>query len=91
MNSGFSRLAVPDSQTPAENADDFYIVGIRASAGGISIDQLEACGTTPRKLDQERVWLTSYYPVNLLDGERRIGAVVVLKPILAGRMLQLLR
>ena len=38
---------------------------------------IEIQGKTPAKPDEERNWLASYYPVELADGERGVGAVIV--------------
>ncbi|NET91109.1 MAG: response regulator [Kamptonema sp. SIO1D9] len=41
------------------------------------ICNVEIRGFTPANPDQEKVWMASYYPVDLLDGNRGVGAVMI--------------
>ncbi len=44
---------------------------------GKTVNQVDICGTTPKNPSQEQKWLASYYPVDSVNNERRIGAVII--------------
>ncbi len=45
-------------------------------ATGVPILNIEIQGQTPAYPGENRSWLTSYFPVNLVDGSRSIGGVI---------------
>ncbi|MGB7380371.1 MAG: chemotaxis protein CheB [Rivularia sp. (in: cyanobacteria)] len=58
-------------------ADRLEPIFDRVVETGEPICDIEITGTTPANPDVERYWNASYYPVDLFDGTRGVGTVVV--------------